>query len=94
MRIIHIIPNLNTGGAERLVQDVCIYIFKNQLAEVKLFNFSYVKIKYPFHVNIISMYKPSISGKPKKNVLELQRYIDDFNPDIIHSHLWETEMTT
>ena len=28
----------------------------------------------------------------QKDVLELQSYIDNFNPDIIHSHLWETEM--
>ncbi len=93
MKIIHIIPNLKTGGAERLVQDICVHIYVNQLADIKLITFHKdVEIKYPFHVNIISEFKPSISSKPKKNVLELQSYIDDFNPDIIHSHLWETEM--
>ena len=65
MRIIHIIPNLNTGGAERLVQDVCIYIFKNQLAEVAYYFNSDIKSKYPFHVNIISKYEPSISVNAK-----------------------------
>ena len=93
MKIIHIIPNLKKGGAERLVQDICNYIFQNQLAEISLITFHKgVDIKFPFHVNIPSQFEPSITKKSKINVGELQKFIEHFKPNIIHSHLWESEM--
>ena len=35
---------------------------------------------------------PSVTGKSKVNVGELQNFINQFKPDVIHSHLFETEM--
>ena len=93
LKIIHVIPNLKKGGAERLVQDVCNHIFQNQLAHVKLITFHKdVDIKFPFHVNIPSQFELSITKKCKINIIELQKFIENFKPNIIHSHLWESEM--
>ena len=93
LKIVHIIPNLRKGGAERLVQDVCNYIFQNQLAHIKLVTFhKNVAVKFPFHVNIPSKFNLSITKKSKGNIIELQNFIENFKPDIIHSHLWESEM--
>ena len=93
LKIIHIIPNLQKGGAERLVQDICNYIFQNQLAHIKLITFHKdIKVKSTFHVNIPSQFELSITNKSKIHVVELQRFIENFKPDIIHSHLWESEM--
>jgi glycosyltransferase involved in cell wall biosynthesis len=93
LKIVHIIPNLRKGGAERLVQDVCNYIFQNQLAHIKLVTFhKNVDVKFPFHVNIPSQFDLSITNKSKLSIVELQKFIENFKPDIIHSHLWESEM--
>ena len=92
IKIIHIIPNLKKGGAERLVQDICENIFKFNLAEVKLITFLKENFNSPFHLNIPSYYKPSITSKSKIKINELQGFIDFYKPDIIHSHLWETEI--
>ena len=93
LKIVHIIPNLRKGGAERLVQDVCNYIFQNQLAHIKLVTFhKNVNVKFPFHVNIPSQFDLSITKKSKVDIIELQKFIENFKPDIIHSHLWESEM--
>jgi len=41
---------------------------------------------------IPSVVVPSLTGKWTIEVSELQANINDFNPDVIHSHLFETEM--
>ena len=93
LKIVHIIPNHKKGGAERLVQDTCNYIFQNQLAHIKLITFlKNIDVKFPYHVNIPSQFELSITKKSKINIIELQKFIENFKPNIIHSHLWETEM--
>ncbi len=95
MRIIHLIPTLNKGGAERLVQDICIEIHKRNEHKIKLITFeeNYKSdYKLPFHKHIDSFFKPSITSKPKLKIESLQNFINDFKPDIIHTHLWESEM--
>lgn len=92
MKIIHIIPNLKKGGAERLVKDICGYIYKNKLSDVKLITFHEENSELDYHKNIPSWFKPSISSKEEYEINKLQLFIDDFNPDIIHSHLWESEI--
>ena len=97
MKILHIIPSLDKGGAERLTLDivrslkdiphveVALVIFRNQN------NYSFLTDEIDFKV-IPSFYTPSLKGKGKKDVKDLQDYIDSFKPDIIHSHLFETEV--
>lgn len=97
MKILHIIPSLDKGGAERLTLDivkslkdiphveVALVIFRNQN------NYSFLTDEIDFEI-IPSFYTPSLKGKGKKDVKDLQDYIDSFKPDIIHSHLFETEV--
>ena len=95
MKIIHVIPNLNKGGAERLVQDICTEIYKRNSHEIKLITFQENYIPYLnllFYKHIDSVFKPSITSKPKLKIELLQNFINDFKPDIIHSHLWESEI--
>ena len=93
MKIVHIIPNLKIGGAERLVQDICSHIYENNKAEIRLITFhSGYQIKYAFHKIINSYFVPSLTFNSKIKTDDLQNFINEFKPDIIHSHLWETEV--
>tara|TARA_B100000963_G_scaffold250622_1_gene219598 strand:+ start:574 stop:1680 length:1107 start_codon:yes stop_codon:yes gene_type:complete len=95
MKIIHIIPTLENGGAERLVQDICLEINRRKEHEVKLITFQKNHLKLhdlSFHTHVDSTYKPSITGFAEIQIKSLQKIINEFSPNIIHSHLWETEM--
>lgn len=96
-RILHIIPTLNKGGAERLVLDICQALVADSENSVLLISFSEknaygnlypeVPIKYvPASVNL------SVSGTNTYNVDALQKEIELFAPDIIHTHLFEAEI--
>lgn len=97
MRILHIIPSLAKGGAERLVLDICISLQEIPNVVVSLVTFhennSYTFLSSKINHKVIpSWVIPSLKGKMKKNVCELQQFIEEFQPDIIHSHLFESEM--
>ncbi len=97
MKILHVIPSLAKGGAERLVLDICIALQEIPHVEVCLVTFhednAYAFLSGKINHRIISSTViPSLRGKMKKNVHELQQFIEDFQPDIIHSHLFESEM--
>ncbi len=96
MKIIHIIPELRKGGAERLAYEICNHLDSLPEIEIKLITFKNNLmnhlIKGSFHKHIPSFYKPSVTSKSKKEVRQLQDFINSFKADIIHSHLWETEM--
>ncbi len=47
MNILHIIPNLRKGGAERLVLDICNALQRHEDVTVKLITFSELN-KYTF----------------------------------------------
>ena len=95
MKIIHIIPSLGKGGAESLVKDICEEIYKRTPHKIKLITFSQeyeYENNLPFHIHIESFFNPSISSKSIHSTGRLQKFIDDFRPEIIHSHLWMSEM--
>lgn len=99
LKVLQIIPNLRKGGAERLVLDICIELQQREGIKIKIITFSdaneYKEISDNVDWNIIpSIYKPSITGKSTKNVADLQMFVDVFQPDIIHSHLWAAEMVS
>ena len=96
-KVLHIIPSLAKGGAERLVVDICRELSLRKSIEVYLVTFSDVNT-YQFLTSTLS-YKvipskviPSIKSSILIDVEALQTFIDDFQPDVIHSHLFETEM--
>lgn len=97
MKILQIIPALNKGGAERLVLDICIALQKKKGIEVKLITFrkdnSYSFLTQEIDWEIVpAMVQLSISGKSKIETSKLQNAIEKFQPDVIHSHLFESEM--
>ena len=97
MKILHIIPSLRKGGAERLVLDICNEVINQQNIEVKLVTFS-EENEYQFLTKNIdweiipSRCIPSITKKATIDITLLQEKIDAFQPDIIHTHLYEAEM--
>lgn len=95
LRVVHIIPNLKKGGAERLCLDICNELHKNQDIELLLINF-HVDNAYSFlteNLNrkvVSSFVIPSIIGKTICNTTDLKKIIEEFNPDVIHAHLFES----
>jgi len=97
LKILQIIPNLRKGGAERLVLDICNELQKRSDIQIKLITFSDAN-EYKTQTDNIdwtvipSKVTPSIKGKPLIKIQPLQNFIFDYCPDIIHTHLWESEI--
>lgn len=93
IRILHIIPNLNKGGAERIVLDICCELAKRDNIKVKLITFS-AQNEYGFLTQDIDWevipcsVELSLLKKNKYNLVNLQNCIEKFAPDIIHTHLF------
>lgn len=99
LKILHIIPNLRKGGAERLALDICIELSKRENIEVSLVTLSdeneYRFLSDQINYKVIpSKVTPSISGKPFVQIKKLQNFINEFKPDVIHSHLFEAEIVS
>jgi glycosyltransferase involved in cell wall biosynthesis len=99
MRILHIIPSLAKGGAERLVLDICNQLSLRKEVEVVLVTFradnDYAFLSHKInHIVVPSVVNLSVSGKNQFHLDELERLIQNFKPNIIHSHLFEAEMVT
>jgi len=99
MRILHIIPSLNIGGAERLVIDICQVLGKmdhtvklvvlhkeggHKLPQNPTFSIEYLNEDF-----VLRFLRHS-----KKYPQKLHRVLKCFNPDIIHSHLQEAEFVS
>lgn len=99
MKVLHIIPSLRKGGAETLVVDLVKALNKRSGVEVRLILFhdvvenDVVEIKHLIQV-IPSKVKLSVYRKNTLHVAELQHFITTFEPDIIHSHLFEAELVS
>jgi glycosyltransferase involved in cell wall biosynthesis len=97
LKILHIIPELNKGGAERLVVDICNELTSREGIEVSIVVFrpknAYAIFSKDLDIKVIpSKVVPSLTKQMTIEVTELQQWIDNFQPDVIHSHLFETEM--
>lgn len=99
MKIIHIIPNLRKGGAEKLVLDIVKFLGMIEGNEVYLIVLKN-EIEYPIDdlKHIIKIIPASVQlslfRKNKFNNKDLQNFIDDFKPDIVHSHLFYAEIVS
>lgn len=97
--ILHIIPNLRKGGAERLVIDIIRELSKKEGINAGLILFEN-KIEYDVedirqYIHIIpSSIQLSLTNKNRYSISALQEFIDDFQPDIIHTHLFEAEIVS
>lgn len=99
IRIIHIIPSLIKGGAERLTLDICTTLDKRSDCEVKLI-ILHPEIGFQYEGGSLfieccnSFVIPSVSGKSQVEIGALQDAIDRFQPDVIHTHLFEAEIVS
>lgn len=99
MKILHIIPSLRKGGAERLVLNICNELQKRDGVEVKLLVLhpenEYEFISKNIDVKLCSsIVVPSISRKNFADISDFEKIISEFNPQIIHSHLFEAEIVS
>jgi glycosyltransferase involved in cell wall biosynthesis len=99
LKIIHIIPNLKKGGAERMAIEICTQLSKIQSLNVVLIyleNLNYYENQTKnLNVKLIeSTVYPSLTSKNKIQVSALKDFIENFKPDIIHTHLFNAEIVS
>lgn len=97
LKILHIIPSLRKGGAERLVLDICNELTAREGLEVKLITFceenDYAFLSDSLDWEVIpSKYVPSVKGKEVEEIEKLEAAINCFQPDVVHIHLFEAMM--
>jgi glycosyltransferase involved in cell wall biosynthesis len=97
MRILHIIPNLRKGGAERLAIDICAQLSARSGISVCLLTFSdeneYADIMPGLrHVVAKASLRLSVSGSNAADIDDLYSFISEFRPDVIHSHLFAADL--
>ena len=99
MRVLHILPYLRKGGAQRLALDICLELQKREDTVVCVISFV-DENDFPFltqnlDVQIVpASIQLSITHKNVLNVDALQKAIEDFAPDVIHTHLFEAEIVS
>jgi glycosyltransferase involved in cell wall biosynthesis len=97
MRILHIIPDLQKGGAQRLCLDICNELLKRENVEVLLVTLygrnEYIDLSRGINKIICnSKVVLSLTGNTIVDLKDLESIVLNFKPDIIHSHLFEVEM--
>ena len=99
MRILHIIPNLRKGGAERIAMDMCAELATRQGVEVKLVyinnlaQYDTSEAKYDLQC-MPSSVQLSLTKPATYNIAALDALIKTWQPDVIHSHLFEAEIVS
>lgn len=99
MRILHIIPTLRKGGAERIAMDMCAELAMRKGVEVKLVylnklaEYDVSDVRYDLRC-IPSTVQLSLTKGAKYNIAELDELVKTWQPDIIHSHLFEAEIVS
>ena len=98
MRILHVIPNLLKGGAQRLAIDICNELTKIDKVECKLLVLSESKNEFNYCSSNIQIIYCTVKFKLsffRRNTIEIDEYekiVNEFNPEIIHSHLYFAEL--
>lgn len=94
MKILQVIPSLNKGGAERMVMNISRAL-KQQGHEVKIVLLRPVIAYNVPDVNVeitLTHLQLSLWKKNEVDVSNLQKVISEFQPDVVHSHLFEAEI--
>ncbi|MBR4497967.1 MAG: glycosyltransferase family 4 protein [Bacteroidales bacterium] len=98
MRILHILPYLRKGGAQRLALDICLELQRRGNV-VRIISFvdenDFRFLTNNLDVQIVpASVQLSIFHQNVLNIDALQKVIEDFAPDVIHSHLFEAEIVS
>lgn len=98
MNILHVIPSLSKGGAERISIDICNTLAAKghkvmllSMSEINAYNFIPFQFEYR---QTYSRVVPSISGISIVETEDYEQILDEFQPEIVHSHLFLAEMLT
>lgn len=96
LKILHIIPSLGKGGAERVCLDLCRQLKKNG-NKIKLILFEdtneYPELTKDVPYEVFDLLKGfSIRKYMTQNFKDFQNAITFFNPDIVHTHLFGAEI--
>lgn len=99
MRILYILKSFEKGGAERYVIDLCLELNNRKNIEYKLLILQEGNDFYEptSHIAFIQMPKPFIPSILRKSEFDNSQYVEilnDFKPDVIHSHLFRSELYT
>ena len=97
IKVLHVIRSLHKAGAEKICIDICDSL--NNRAEVDVLlvslseenSFKSKTEKLPFKI-INSKVFPSITRKKIVDINEFEKIISEFKPDVIHSHLFWSEL--
>ncbi|MCB9192579.1 MAG: glycosyltransferase family 4 protein [Flavobacteriales bacterium] len=97
IRILHVIPSLIKGGAERLALDILRASGQIPSVEVKLVYFKnineYAEEYKGLNVQLINAWvRPSVLRTWDVNLNEWESLLCEFKPDVIHSHLFEADL--
>ena len=98
MKVLQVIPNLLKGGAQRLVIDICNDLIN--YSEVECVLLVLTNSKNEFHhisknINIVYLnvtFNLSVFKKSNIDINEYEKIVNEFRPDIIHSHLYFAEL--
>ncbi|MES2799090.1 MAG: glycosyltransferase family 4 protein [Bacteroidota bacterium] len=98
MRVLFVTQSLGKGGAERLVLDIA-HELKNVYSNVvvKIVPLGalndYLELSAGLDIEICtSKIQLSITGKSQIDISDFERIVDEFQPDIIHSHTYIAEL--
>lgn len=97
MKILYVIPSLQKGGAERLAIDICREVTARREHKALLLVLS-DNNQYSYQTKDLPIRKTSSSvslsflKKSKIDLLDFEKIITEFKPDIIHSHLFVAEI--
>jgi glycosyltransferase involved in cell wall biosynthesis len=98
MRVIHLIPTLKKGGAERFALDVAIaqgrLLGRDNVLLLVMDAFNeYEDYSHLANVHFIdSRYLPSLTGRSIEAVDGYRRLVTSVKPDVIHTHLFGAEL--
>ena len=96
LKILHVIPNLAKGGAERLCLDICRQ-FAKMGADVKLVAFD-KSVEYEALLNSVDykvfdlLNSVSIRHPNSPTMQAFKQYVNEFSPDVVHTHLFSAEL--
>lgn len=95
MRIMEIIPCLQTGGAERFVVDLsnAFIRYGHEVILVTLFKKNDVTLLADLDSSVIVLNCGKSKGYDPSCYLKIQRIIKGYNPDVVHSHLGAIKYT-